>query len=129
MMLYHRNPSFTIDSRLVAPLIQLLLSYPAKDFRPPLTNIVHGLLNLSLPLSQSDLFPCDSPTRVVQRIIDTIDQTIPQDTETIDDTSIDENLSPVFALLSGIYDTAPSTVQVFMKERLLPTEMYVPWNY
>jgi hypothetical protein len=117
------------ESRLVGPLIQLLLSYLVKEFRLPLTNIVHALLNLPLPPSQSDLFPCDSPTRVVQYITDTIDRTIPQDTDTIDDTSIDENLSPVFALLSSIYETAPTTVKTFMKEQLLPTETYFLWNY
>jgi len=102
---------------------------PMKDVvSPPLTNVVHGLLNLSLPLSQSHLFPCDSPTRVVQYIIDIIDRTFHK-TQRLYDTSIDENLSPVFALLSSIYDTAPSTFKFFMKERLLPTEMCPPWNY
>jgi hypothetical protein len=117
---------YSTDIRLGLQLIQLLLSYPAKEFRPPLTNVVHALLNLPLAASQSDLFPSDAPTRVVQHIIDALDRTIPKDTEAISDTSIDENLSPVFALLSNIYDAAPTKIKTFIKDQILPTEAYVP---
>jgi hypothetical protein len=114
------------NNRLVSPLVELFLCYPAKEFRPPLTNVIHGLLNLPLLHSQSTLFPNESPMRVVQHIVDTLNRTIPQDTECISDTSLDENLSPVFALLSNIYDVAPTTVKPSMKEQLLPTEAYIP---
>lgn len=105
-------------------MIALLLSL-RKEAQPPLTNVVHGLLNLPLAHSQSVLFPSDYPTKIVQRIIDIVDRTIPEDTEGISNTSLDEDLSPFFALLSSIYEVAPSPVRDLMLQELLPTEEYV----
>jgi hypothetical protein len=111
---------------LVSQLVKLLISSRMKVFQPPLTNIVHALLNLPLASSQSIFFPESSPTKIVQLIIDTIDRTIPPDTESIADTSLDEGLSPVFALLSSLYEIAPDIVKDLMKQQLLPTEKYLP---
>jgi len=97
-----------------------------KEAQSPLTNVVHGLLNLPLAHSKSDLFPSSSENRVVQRIIDIIDRTIPEDTEAISNTSLDEDLSPFFALLSNVYDVAPSSVKDLMKQELLPPEEFHP---
>lgn len=84
--------------------------------------MIHCLLNLPVASSESILFPPNSPAEVVEHIIDIIDKSVPQDTESIMDTYLDENLSPVFALLSNIYEVAPDSVKDTMKERLLPAE-------
>jgi hypothetical protein len=120
---FSRQP--TKDS-LVSQLVELLISSRVKVFQAPLTNMIHALLNLPLHPSQSILFPDASPTKIVQHIIDTIDQTVPQDTDSIADTSLDESLSPVFAFLSTIYEIDPLAVKDLMKQRLLPTEEYIP---
>lgn len=100
-----------------------------RDLRPPLTNIVHCLLNLPLGFAKSELFPNSALTKVVQHIIDTLNRSVPQDTESIGDVSLDENLSPVISLLSSIYDVAPDTVKDTMKQNLLPTEKFTRHQY
>jgi hypothetical protein len=105
----------------------LLLSL-RKEAQPPLTNVVHGLLNLPLAQSKSHLFPDNSESKVVQRIIDIIEKTIPEDTESISNTSLDEDLSPFFALLSNIYDVAPLSVKDLMKQEILPPEESSKFN-
>jgi hypothetical protein len=109
---------------LASQLIQLLVSFRATGFQPPLTNIVHCLLNLPLANSQLDLFPNSSSTKVVRQIIDLLDRSIPQDTESVSDNSLDENLSPIIGLLSSIREVAPESVKTYMKQRLLPSETY-----
>ena len=91
-------------------------------FKSPLTNIVHNLLNLPLSLSNEVIFPADNNKEVVERVITVIDNTIPIDTEIISDSLLDENLSPVFALLCTIHNIAPEEVKEFMKAQLLPSE-------
>ena len=111
--------------RLTAPLIELLTSTCFNKFESPLTNVVHNLLNLPLSQSKPLLFPQDSETKVMGRIIEIIDYTIPEDTDSISDSTIDENLSPVFALLNSILEIpAPDQIKEFMKSHLLPTERY-----
>ena len=116
---------YRFDCRLIAQLVQLLFATGQKEFKSPLTNVVHCLITLPFDSSQSDLFPKDSPTKVVQHVINTLDRSLPEDTESISDTSLDENLSPVISLLSSFYQVAPDSVQASMKQSLLPTEEYV----
>src|SRR5271154_7151017 len=117
---YHHSANCSLTNQLV----QLLLVSPVKQFESPLTNIVHCLLNLPLESSQSTLFPNGTPTKVTQFIIDTLNRSIPQDTDSISDSSIDENLSPVISLLYNLYEVAPDPVKESMKEQLLPSDSY-----
>ena len=109
---------------MAAPLIELLNSKQFSKFESPLTNIIHNLLNLPLSQSKALLFPEPEPSTIVDQIITLIDNTIPQDTESIENSSLDENLSPVFALLCTITDISPAQVKQSMKTRLLPAERY-----
>ena len=120
-----RESWYRFNGRLIAQLVQLLFATGQKIFKSPLTNVVHCLITLPLDGSQSDLFPKDSPTKVVQHVIDTLDRSVPEDTESVSDTTLDENLSPVISLLSSIYQVAPDPVQASMKRSLLPTEEYI----
>jgi len=119
---------FGVNARLLSILVKLFVSFPFTQYESPITNIIHCLLNLPLVPSQPDFFPREYPTQVVTLIINRIDNTIPEDTESIADNTLDEDLSPVFALLSNIYDAAPETIQNTIKLRLLPTEEYTTSN-
>jgi len=91
--------------------------------------VVHCLITLPLEGAHSDLFPKESPTKVVQHIIDTLDRSVPQDTESVSDTTLDESLSPVISLLSSIYQVAldpADPVKTFMRQSLLPTDELIP---
>ena len=112
------------DARLITPLIQLLFSTGETEFKSPLTNVVHCLITLPLDGSQSDLFPKTSATKVVQHIIDTLDRSVPQDTESVSDTTLDETLAPVISLLSSLYEIASEPLKSFMRHNLLPTDEY-----
>jgi hypothetical protein len=115
------------DSRLITQLVQLLFATGQREFKSPLTNVVHCLITLPLDGAQSDLFPKELPTKVVQHIIDTLDRSVPQDTESVSDTNLDESLSPVITLLSSIYQVAldpADPVKNFMRQSLLPTDEY-----
>ena len=98
------------------------MSFPVREFQSPLTNVIHCFLNLPLSSSQSDFFPNGTPTKVVNHIIEILNRTVPEDTDAVSDTSLDENLSPVIGLLSNIYEVAPDQVKEFLKEQLLPKE-------
>lgn len=98
------------------------MSSPVREFQSPLTNVIHCFLNLPLGSSKSDLFPNGTPTKVVKNIIEILNRTVPEDTDAVSDTSLDESLSPVVTLLSNIYEVAPDQVKEFIKEQLLPTE-------
>lgn|SRR2546428_639389 len=100
------------------------MSSPVREFQSPLTNVIHCFLNLPLGGSQSDFFPNGTPAKVVKHIIEILNRTVPEDTDAVSDTSLDENLSPVIILLSNIHEVAPDQVKEFMKEQLLPTERY-----
>jgi hypothetical protein len=98
------------------------MSFPVREFQSPLTNVIHCFLNLPLGSSQSDFFPNGTPTKVVNHIIEILNRTVPEDTDAVSDTSLDENLSPVISLLSNLYEVAPDQVKEFLKEQLLPKE-------
>ena len=122
-----RTPrSGTSNVRLVSELVQLLLSarFKGVQFEPPLTNVVHCLLNLPLANSESDLFPNSGPTKVVERLINILDRSVPQDTDAISDKTLDEHLSPVVGLLNQILEVSPVSVKRYMKESILPSEAY-----
>ena len=101
------------------------MSSPVREFQSPLTNIIHCFLNLPLE-SSSTFFPKGSPQKIVGHVIDILNRTVPQDTESISDTSLDENLSPVISLLSNIHQVAPDPVKEYIKQNILPTETYPP---
>jgi hypothetical protein len=53
-----------------------------------------------------------------------IDGMLPEDTDAVADLSLDENLSPFFALLNKISEIAPPVVKDVLKQELLPREEY-----
>ena len=122
---YADSVSILANSRLVSELAQLLLSPNFKGYQPPLTNVVHCLLNLPLANSESDLFPSSEPAKIVQRLVDILDRSVPQDTDAIQDKTLDEHLSPVVGLLNNILEVALESAKEFMKESILPSETYI----
>lgn len=108
--------------RLSKPLVQLILAASTQEFNSPYTNAIHCCLNLNLEPVKSQLFPDDSPTQVVQQLVEILDKQIPGDTESIHDSSLDENLSPVVILLNNIQEVAPDQVKTYLKTTLMPSE-------
>ena len=111
-----------LTARLANPLIQLILAAPPQDFRSPYTNVVHCCLNLNLEPIQSQLFPEHSPTEVVRQLVEILDKQIPEDTESINDPTLNENLSPVVTFLSNVHEVSPDGVTTYLKTSLLPAE-------
>ena len=70
----------------------------------------------------SQLFPEQSPTKVVQQLVEILDKQIPEDTESINDATMDENLSPVVTFLNSIQEVSPDGIKAYLKASLLPSE-------
>jgi hypothetical protein len=59
---------------------------------------------------------------LVRKLIEILDKQIPEDTESIHDSILDENLSPVVTFLINLHEVFPDQVKSYLKTALLPSE-------
>jgi Guanine nucleotide exchange factor synembryn len=123
---YSPSNSSRLMSRLAKPLIQLILAASSQEFTSPYRNAVHCCLNLNPESTKPQLFPESSPTKLVAKLIEILDNQIPDDTESVTDGTLNANLSPVVAFLTNLQEVSPDQVKSYLKSALLPSETFYP---
>jgi Guanine nucleotide exchange factor synembryn len=120
-LMYSTCPTYT-NVRLAKPLIQFILATSPEEFSSPYTNVIHCCLNLNLEPSKSQLFPEDSSADLIQKLVGILDKQIPEDTESIHDSVLDENLSPVVTFVNNLHEIFPDQLKSYLKTTVLPSE-------
>lgn len=115
-----RASSFT---QAVPHIVTILCNDPfqlEKPLDPPTGPLVNALLILELEAKeiQTSLYPPTSPTVLVDRLIDLLDQSRAK----YKSEELDSVVTPVLGVIRVLYENAPHDVRVSTGQKLLPTE-------
>lgn len=87
--------------------------------------VINALLSLDLSPCLDSIFPVSKTAQNVERLIEILDKATQEQYTKLDvkeETSFDENGSPLISLLRKIREIAPDEVKSYMKTMLLPSE-------
>lgn len=114
-------------SQAFTPAIQHILTIlckrqitPSKPLEAPFGPLINSLINLDLKDEEAmhALFPKNTPKVFSERLIEVLDLAI----RSYKEEELDQQVSPLLALMHKVYELAPTDVKICVKSLLLPND-------